>query len=333
MTVTRAGSRDRESEILGKLDPSDDDGFTRTLGEGLDSCRTITDRPATVKHQAARVTAEPLSDPRSSLATSPEACTWASVRTRAISRCSPAVLHLHRRVRQRDNNLLDDGAVTGAPTATGVYVICRNCQGNTVLRDNVYGNSLGVIFVRFNTASFPNTVDSTDIHDNACDGVTFAGGRGTPDDGGYGIVQYSRLHDNGGRCASGIPAGGIYAQSNDVGGQITDNDIYNNCGSDIDMVDSKVSRSSTTAPGTPGTDPWARPSTVKAWRRCCSASATRHCVGTISATRATRTMPPACGPTRTTSSPTTDRSTTTWPAAPTESSRSCSPPGYPRDPR
>lgn len=33
MTVTRAGSRDRESEILVALDPTDDDGFARTLGE------------------------------------------------------------------------------------------------------------------------------------------------------------------------------------------------------------------------------------------------------------------------------------------------------------
>jgi hypothetical protein len=33
MTVTRAGSRDRESEILGTLDPNDNDGFARLLGE------------------------------------------------------------------------------------------------------------------------------------------------------------------------------------------------------------------------------------------------------------------------------------------------------------
>jgi hypothetical protein len=33
MTVTRSGSRDRQSEILGELDPHDDDGFARALGE------------------------------------------------------------------------------------------------------------------------------------------------------------------------------------------------------------------------------------------------------------------------------------------------------------
>ncbi|RBM17419.1 hypothetical protein DI005_22285 [Prauserella sp. PE36] len=33
MTVTRAGNHHRESEILGALDPTDDDGFVRTLGE------------------------------------------------------------------------------------------------------------------------------------------------------------------------------------------------------------------------------------------------------------------------------------------------------------
>jgi hypothetical protein len=33
MTITRSASRDRESEILGMVDPSDDDGFARTLGE------------------------------------------------------------------------------------------------------------------------------------------------------------------------------------------------------------------------------------------------------------------------------------------------------------
>lgn len=33
MTITRSGSRDRQSEILGELDPHDDDGFARALGE------------------------------------------------------------------------------------------------------------------------------------------------------------------------------------------------------------------------------------------------------------------------------------------------------------
>lgn len=33
MKVTRSGSRDRQSEILGELDPHDDEGFARVLGE------------------------------------------------------------------------------------------------------------------------------------------------------------------------------------------------------------------------------------------------------------------------------------------------------------
>jgi hypothetical protein len=33
MTITRSGSRDRQSEILGELDPHDDEGFARALGE------------------------------------------------------------------------------------------------------------------------------------------------------------------------------------------------------------------------------------------------------------------------------------------------------------
>jgi hypothetical protein len=32
MTITRSGSRDRQSEILGELDQHNDDGFARALG-------------------------------------------------------------------------------------------------------------------------------------------------------------------------------------------------------------------------------------------------------------------------------------------------------------
>jgi hypothetical protein len=42
LTVTRARSRDRESEVLGTLDPNDDDGFARVLGEWTRSVPPLT---------------------------------------------------------------------------------------------------------------------------------------------------------------------------------------------------------------------------------------------------------------------------------------------------
>lgn len=46
MTVTRAGSRGRESKILGKLDPNDDEGSPGRSASGHGSCPTSADRSA-----------------------------------------------------------------------------------------------------------------------------------------------------------------------------------------------------------------------------------------------------------------------------------------------
>jgi hypothetical protein len=151
---------------------------------------------------------------------------------RLASNCCTAVASFN----SGDSSLLDDAFVSGAPTGVGVYLLCRSCQGNTMLRDDISGNKLGVVFVRFNSSAFVNTLDGGRVHDNSCDGVTFMGSAGTPDPGGFGVVQNAALFHNGGTCPNGIPAGGVYSIGNPVGGRLLNNQIYENCGNDVDLV-------------------------------------------------------------------------------------------------
>jgi hypothetical protein len=133
-----------------------------------------------------------------------------------------------------DSNLIDDNGISGA--ATGAYVLCSACTGNEMLRDNIHGNIFGIIFSYFgDNATDANIVQSSDVHNNKCSGVTFESGYGRYA-GGYGIVRHSKIHDNGGSCSDGLPAAAIYAAHNTAGGKVTGNQMYDNCGSDVDMV-------------------------------------------------------------------------------------------------
>ncbi len=136
-------------------------------------------------------------------------------------------------------NLLDDAEITGAPRATGVYVLCNACAGHQMLRLDIHSNFYGVIFGPFNSAAHANVVLASGIHDNRCDGVTFMGtdpGLGRP--GGYGVIDGSRLYRNGRNCENGIPGAAVYSAGNLAGGRITNSHLYENCGNNLDIVDS-----------------------------------------------------------------------------------------------
>lgn len=136
-------------------------------------------------------------------------------------------------------NLLDDAEITGAPEAAGVYVLCAGCRDHRLLRLDIHGNFHGVIFGPFNGPTHPNAVLDTRVRDNRCDGVTFMGtdaALGRP--GGYGVVDGSRLYRNGRDCENGIPGAAIYAEDNLAGGRITNSYLYDNCGNNLDIVES-----------------------------------------------------------------------------------------------
>ncbi|HET8660587.1 MAG TPA: hypothetical protein VFM55_16480 [Micromonosporaceae bacterium] len=137
-----------------------------------------------------------------------------------------------------NDNLLDDSFITGAPEHTGVYLLCSSCRGNQMLRVNIHGNFYGVIFGPFNSAAYANTLVDSQVHDNRCDGVTFMGtdlAAGRP--GGYGVVDNSALYRNGRDCENGIPGAAVYTAGNLAGARITNSQLYENCGNNLDLVD------------------------------------------------------------------------------------------------
>jgi hypothetical protein len=135
-------------------------------------------------------------------------------------------------------NLIEDATVTGAPEVTGVYVLCTACNGNRMNRVDIHGNFYGVIFGPFNDAAHVNSLLSSQVHDNRCDGVTFMGtdpAAGRP--GGYGVIDGSSLYRNGRDCENGIPGAAVYSAGNRAGGRIINSRLYENCGNNLDLVD------------------------------------------------------------------------------------------------
>lgn len=135
-------------------------------------------------------------------------------------------------------NLLEDATVTGAPETTGVYVLCSGCTGNRMNRVDIHGNFYGVIFGPFNGAQYVNTLVSSQVRDNRCDGVTFMGTDptlGRP--GGFGVIEGSSLYRNGRDCENGIPGAAVYSKGNLAGARIVNSQLYENCGNNLDLVD------------------------------------------------------------------------------------------------
>jgi hypothetical protein len=138
------------------------------------------------------------------------------------------------------DNLLDDAFVTGAFETTGVYVLCSSCQGNQMLRVDIYNNFYGIIFGPFNDATHANTLVSSKVHDNRCDGVTLMGTdptAGRP--GGYGVIDRSWLYRNGRDCENGIPGAAVYSIGNRAGARIVNSKLYENCGNNLDLVEAE----------------------------------------------------------------------------------------------
>lgn len=138
------------------------------------------------------------------------------------------------------NNLLDDATITGAYETTGVYMLCNACAGNQMLRVDIHSNFYGIIFGPFNDSAHANTLLNSRVHNNRCDGVTFMGTNlsiGRP--GGYGVIDSSSLYRNGRDCENGIPGAAVYAAGNKAGGRIVNSKLYDNCGNNLDMINSE----------------------------------------------------------------------------------------------
>jgi hypothetical protein len=145
-------------------------------------------------------------------------------------------------------NLLEDVTVTGAPEVTGVYVLCTACNGNRMNRVDIHGNFYGVIFGPFNDAAHVNSLLSSQVHDNRCDGVTFMGtdpAAGRP--GGYGVIDGSSLYRNGRDCENGIPGAAVYSAGNRAGARIINSRLYENCGTSTSSTSSASTSRATTS--------------------------------------------------------------------------------------
>ena len=129
------------------------------------------------------------------------------------------------------NALVHDLAVQGQhrPVATGVYFIGSSASSNLVLRVTITGMHYGTIFVAGLQRNSGNRIESSTLHENHCDAVTFAG---------YGELTKSYIHSNGFDCNNGnppIPGGGPYCLGNRNGALISQNTVKNNCGMLLDI--------------------------------------------------------------------------------------------------
>ena len=107
-----------------------------------------------------------------------------------------------------------------------VYFISDTSTGGEVRNTRMYNNFYGVIF-RGKSAAASNLVADSEIYNNKCDPITFAG---------YGVAEGNKIHDNGWDCENGpIPGGGIYTLTNAAGGVVRKNIIYNTCGHGMDF--------------------------------------------------------------------------------------------------
>jgi hypothetical protein len=112
-------------------------------------------------------------------------------------------------------------------TAAAVYFICGDCSGNVVSNIEIHNHYYGVIFQAALTGATSNRIEKSHIHDIRCDAVTFAG---------YGEAVDNQIHDAGWDCNNGpIPGGGFYALNNPYGAKIHGNDVWNTCGTPLDI--------------------------------------------------------------------------------------------------
>jgi hypothetical protein len=102
-----------------------------------------------------------------------------------------------------------------------------SASGSVVENSDITNLFYGVIFRAGLDASEVNTVQSSTIHDTACDGVTFAG---------YGELIGSTLYHHGYDCENGpLPGASVYGLNNLVGARIDSNEMYDDCGNVIDL--------------------------------------------------------------------------------------------------
>jgi hypothetical protein len=125
-----------------------------------------------------------------------------------------------------DSNFVHDVNLYGANTSTGLYFSCTTCTGSTVLRAQIHDNKYGVIF-KNTLSTAKQLVQNSNVYNSDCDGYTFAG---------YGEVDGGSSYHNGTGCANNLNAAGMYSIGNEQGAKVTNVNVYENCGVNIDIV-------------------------------------------------------------------------------------------------
>jgi hypothetical protein len=128
------------------------------------------------------------------------------------------------------NATMHDVHVTGGKRQTtneGAGVVFFEGSNNLVSRAQIMNNFAGVVATNLAPSVDPNIVDSGSIYNNLCDSVQLPG---------YARITNNHIYQNGPSCGNGIPGGGIYSLQNTAGADIQNNDVYNNCGNDLDLA-------------------------------------------------------------------------------------------------
>jgi hypothetical protein len=118
---------------------------------------------------------------------------------------------------------------------TGLYILCGNT--NTVQNNQIVNNHHGVIVFNENANVTTNILDQNKIFNNRCCGITLRN---------YAKVTNNKIYLNGWDCKNNIsdsahpvPGAGIYSENNPEGSYISGNEIYDNNGHNIDLINGK----------------------------------------------------------------------------------------------
>lgn len=153
----------------------------------------------------------------------------------SVNRPVPCVIAIIGNNNKIDNNWILGGSNVLQPASsekvTGVYLLCG--ENNLIQNNKITNNHYGVIATNETENITSNIIDQNDIFMNRCDAITLVK---------YAKVTSNKIHSNGWDCQNGgpgmppVPGGGIYSNNNKEGAYIKDNEVYDNNGHNIDLI-------------------------------------------------------------------------------------------------